>query len=145
MIKSACGWRARTWAVRFTKAACAAGGEIREGKHKPRVGYLQAATVTYAFTSVIYCYIYPLARPGMGSRSSKLSQRAYAPFTLACHIGVVMPCSTEGPLFTTTAWLGEPMVDVLRRSLPRVRPPRGIRLRCSEAATSGPSTPLHAT
>jgi hypothetical protein len=116
-----------------------------EGKHKPRVGYLQAATATYAFTCVIYCCTYSLARPVIGSRSSKLSQRAYAPFTLACHVGGVMPCSTEGPLFMTTAWLGELMVDVLRRSLPRVRPPWGIRLRRSEAATSGPSTPLHET
>jgi hypothetical protein len=47
--------------------------------------------------------------------SGELSQRACAPFTLACHIGVVIPCSKEGPLFMTTALLGEPMVDVLRR------------------------------
>ena len=47
--------------------------------------------------------------------SGELSQRACAPFTLPCHVGVVIPYSKEGPLFMTTALLGEPMVDVLRR------------------------------
>jgi hypothetical protein len=66
--------------------------------------------------------------------SGDLNQRAGAPVTLACHVGVVMPCRNEGPLVMTTVWLGEPMVDVLRREPPRVRPQGGLRLRRSKEA-----------
>jgi hypothetical protein len=55
-----------------------------------------------------------------------------------------MPCRNAGPPFMTTAWLGEPTVDGRRRSPPPFRLQRGRRLRRAEAATSGPSTPLHA-
>ena len=69
--------------------------------------------------------------------SGECHQRVGAPVTLTCHGGVVMPCHNEGPLVMTMVWLGEPMLDVLRREPPRVRPQWGLRLRRSKEAIVG--------
>jgi len=65
-----------------------------------------------------------LAKPSC-TPGGTLGQRAGAPVILACYVGVVIPCRNEGPLVITAAWLGELMVDGLRREPPRVRPQRG--------------------
>jgi len=66
----------------------------------------------------------------------------------ARHTGLPRRCRhalpQRSPLVMPTAWLGEPMVAVLRREPPRVRPQRGLRLRRSKAAIVGHLTSIHA-